>query len=88
DFSDRRFEAVLLGPLESPFASCLGDLISSRQVRIAKALAREASLDENIVSWNLFECDFAELSKKAAERLIAYLKSNGLKATSRVRLAG
>lgn len=92
---DRSFleSGVAAGAVPSffcPMASCLADQVSARQIHIVRGLAREISLDENELSWELFDCDFTELSRQAAERLIEYLSDTGaaIRHKLNMRLAG
>ena len=92
-FGSRDFEEMSLGELMpgltfNAIAYCLADQVSAKQVQIVRSLTAEAEIDVNELTWNLFDCDFAELSKKAAERLIAYLELAVVRSRHDVRLAG
>jgi len=58
-----------------PIAKSLGDMITSKQLNMIRAIGREASLDAEAECTKLLHCGIAELSKKAASHLIAHLQN-------------
>lgn len=61
--------------IEDPIARSLGDIITTKQLGMIKALSKEGGLNSNAECENLFRCRVDELSKRAASELITYLQS-------------
>jgi hypothetical protein len=57
-----------------PIAKSLGDMITSKQLSMIRAIGREADLDAEAECIQLMNCSIAELSKRAASHLIAHLQ--------------
>lgn len=62
-------------PFDDPVAKSLGDMITSKQLNMIRAIAREANLDAETECTQIMHCCIAELSKKAASHLIAHLQN-------------
>lgn len=62
-------------PFNDPIAKNLADMITSKQLSMIRGIAREANLDAEAECSQLLHCSIAELSKKAASHLIAYLQN-------------
>lgn len=62
-------------PFNDPVAKTLGDMITSKQLNMIRAIAREIDLDAEVECTQLMHCGIAELSKKAASHLIAHLQN-------------
>jgi hypothetical protein len=60
--------------IDDPVAKSLGDMITSKQLGMIRAIAREANLDAEAECSQLLNCCIAELSKRAASELIAHLQ--------------
>ncbi|HMT07691.1 MAG TPA: Rad52/Rad22 family DNA repair protein [Pyrinomonadaceae bacterium] len=59
----------------SPIAATLGDMVSGKQLGMIRAISREAGLDAEFECKTKFNCEVAELSKRAASDLIGHLQS-------------
>ncbi len=71
-----------------PVAKSLGDMITSKQLGMIRAIAREANLDAEAECSQLMHCGIDELSKKAASHLIAHLQDLQQNSTVPMRRAG
>lgn len=60
--------------IADPVAKNLADMITSKQLGMIRAIAREANLDAEVQCSQLMKCGIAELSKRAASELIAHLQ--------------
>jgi len=60
--------------ISNPMAQTFRDQVSGGQIRAAQQLAEESGVDLNNLASNVFLCEFAELSRRAAERLIEILR--------------
>lgn len=58
-----------------PVASSLGDMITSKQLGMIRAIAREANIDAKAECSQLMHCSVEELSKRAASDLIEHLQN-------------
>lgn len=74
--------------VDDPVAKSLGDMITSKQLGMIRAIAREASLDAEAECSQLLNCGIAELSKRAASDLIAHLQNLQRNNTVPIRRAG
>ncbi len=72
----------------NPMARSLYDLVSAKQIQIARVLASAKSLCANAAAEDLFDCELGELSKTAAQILIDHLENSATKQEARLRLAG
>jgi len=61
----------------NPVASSLGELITAKQLGMIRAIARESGLDAETECMKQFRCSVAELSRRAASKLIDRLKTEG-----------
>ncbi|NNE65509.1 MAG: hypothetical protein HKN33_03000 [Pyrinomonadaceae bacterium] len=79
-----------LGNETCAMARTFGDQVSARQIEIARALASKVGIDERELALEVFDCEFLELSKRAAALLIRYLEDAGScdLASLNMRLAG
>ena len=79
-----------LGQETSAMALTFRDQVSARQIEIARALASEVGVDERQLALEVFDCEFLELSKRAASLLIRYLEDTRTcdLASLNMRLAG
>ncbi|MFV0390204.1 MAG: hypothetical protein ACK5NT_15795 [Pyrinomonadaceae bacterium] len=69
---------------ENPFASSLGDMISSTQLTLIRRLGRELLLKVDLECRACMNCDVDELSVNAASAFIEHLKN--LRSTNRAAL--
>ena len=58
----------------NPIALSLSDQVTAAQTTIARNLARECGSDVDSISEKLYCCEFAELSRQAAERMIIFFE--------------
>ncbi len=61
--------------IEDPFAKNLGDMVTSKQLGMIRAVARDADLDAGSECTRWMGCSVEELSKRAASDLIEHLQS-------------
>jgi len=71
-----------------PVAKSLGDMITSKQLGMIRAVAREANLDAEAECGLTMHCGIAELSKRAASDLIEHLQNLQRDSAVPVRRAG
>lgn len=76
DSIDHEEETPVAEPkqIADPVAKNLADMITSKQLGMIRAIAREAKLDAEAECSQLMKCGIAELSKRAASELIAHLQ--------------
>ncbi|HXF42471.1 MAG TPA: Rad52/Rad22 family DNA repair protein [Pyrinomonadaceae bacterium] len=68
-------------------SSSIGDMITPKQLSMIRAISREKGIDPDSECKAMFDCQIAELSKKAASLLIERLQAIGQEAVE-VRKAG
>lgn len=61
----------------NPVASSFGELVTAKQLGMIRAIARESGLDAETECMKQFRCSVAELSRRAASKMIDLLKSEG-----------
>lgn len=61
-------------PTGDPVARNLGDMITSKQLNMVRAISREANMDAEAVCGEMFACRIEEISKRAASDLIDRLQ--------------
>lgn len=71
-----------------PVAQSLGDLVTSKQLNMIRAIARESNLDAERICSEMMYCGVTELSKRAASDLIEHLQDMQRKAAAGMRRAG
>jgi hypothetical protein len=74
--------------IDDPVAKSLGDMITSKQLGMIRAIAREADLDAEAECSQLLNCSIAELSKRAASELIAHLQNLQRNTAAPIRKVG
>lgn len=57
-----------------PVAKSLSDMVTTKQLSMIKAVAREAGVDANKECSHIMNCRISELSKRAASAFIDYLR--------------
>jgi hypothetical protein len=62
-------------PPRDPVARNLGDMITSKQLNMIRAIARDANMDAEAICKEMFACGIDELSKRAASDLIDRLQA-------------
>ena len=78
DTIERSDETPTYGPspaIDDPVAKSLGDMVTSKQLGMIRAIARTASIDAEHECSQLMNCRIDELSKRAASELIAHLQN-------------
>ncbi|MBK8467060.1 MAG: hypothetical protein IPL32_14660 [Chloracidobacterium sp.] len=75
-------------PFNDPIAKSLGDMITSKQLSMIRAISREANLDAETECTQLMKCSIAELSKRAASELITHLQNLQQNNTVPIRRVG
>ena len=76
DLYKRETEAVGQSEGSSdPIARSIADLVTTKQLGMIRAIAREKSLDADAVCKGLMKCRVSELSRKAASSLIDSLQN-------------
>lgn len=58
---------------QDPVANTLADLVTTRQLGLIRAIARENQLDADVECFEVMRCKTSELSRKAASALIDHL---------------
>jgi hypothetical protein len=58
----------------NPIALSLSDQVTAAQTKIVRNLARECGSDVDSISERLYCCEFGELSRQAAERMIIFFE--------------
>ena len=61
--------------IDDPTSKSMGDMVTSRQLGMIRAISREANLDADFVCSQMMRCSIAELSKRAASDLIEHLQA-------------
>jgi hypothetical protein len=74
--------------VEDPVAKTLGDMVTSKQLGMIRATARDAQLDADQECALLFNCSVSELSKKAASEFIDHLQALQRRSAMPMRRAG
>ena len=77
DSIEQEETAPVPAPIEKgdPVAKTLGDLVTTKQLGMIRAIAREVGVDADNECSNVIGCKVAELSKRAASDFIEYLQS-------------
>lgn len=70
-------------PPEKPVAEDLASMISTKQLGLVRAVAREAGVDADEVCSSVLKCKISELSRKAASWFIDFLRSPEFQAGAR-----
>lgn len=60
--------------INDPTSKSMGDMVTSKQLGMIRAISREANLDADLECTQLMRCSIAELSKRAASDLIEHLQ--------------
>ncbi|HEX3101735.1 MAG TPA: Rad52/Rad22 family DNA repair protein [Pyrinomonadaceae bacterium] len=60
--------------IDDPISKSMGDMVTSKQLGMIRAISREANLDADLECAQLMRCSIAELSKRAASDLIEHLQ--------------
>ncbi len=87
-FAEGRDGVDLSKNVFNPMARSLYDLVSAKQIQIARVLATAKDLCANGVAEELFDCELNELSKSAAQILIDHLENAVQAKESRLKMAG
>ncbi len=61
-------------PVGDPVAKSLGDMVTTKQLGMIRAIARESRVDAEAECMSLLNCHVDELSKRAASNLIEHLQ--------------
>jgi hypothetical protein len=81
DVPQQRQESVERAFTGDPVAKNLGDMITSKQIGLVRAKAREHNIDAEALCSEMFGCDVEDLSKESAssfiDRLLEVAKSGG-----------
>ena len=94
DSIEQEETAPVPAPIEKgdPVAKTLGDLVTTKQLGMIRAIAREINVDADNECSSVIGCKVAELSKRAASDFIEYLQSlqkkNGYAEAVPMRRAG
>ena len=72
---------------EDSIAKTMGDLVTSKQLSMIRAIARECDIDAAKECMDLMKCSVNELSKRAASELIDHLQNMQRNGTLPMRLA-
>jgi hypothetical protein len=70
----RNFQTPTVGEITVPIASNFNDLITAKQLGMARALCHELDLDVDDECQSVFKCDAGKMSKKAASAFIQHLR--------------
>jgi len=81
-------EGEIKPQMADPVAKSLGDMVTSKQLNMIRALAREADLDAERICNEKMYCGVTELSKRAASDLIEHLQDMQRKSAAMLRRAG
>lgn len=71
----RQFKVTPPSSIRDPLAKTAGDLLTARQLGLIRNLAREKGVDYEMECRQVFKCDAAELSRKAASSFIDHLEA-------------
>jgi hypothetical protein len=69
------FQPVAPSSISNPVSQTLADMLSDKQLGAIRAFAKAAHTDADEECAKLFNCQVAELSKRAASALIDHLKN-------------
>jgi hypothetical protein len=75
DYAAARQTAPAPANTGNPMSTTLGDMITSRQLGMIRAIAREANIDPDSECKGLMNCFCADLSKRGASDFIAHLQA-------------
>lgn len=73
-----RFESIgapSLSSINDPIAKTLGDMVTTKQLGMIRAISREAGIDAEVECSALLGCRVDELSKRAGSNLIDHLQA-------------
>ncbi|MBV9216398.1 MAG: hypothetical protein JO053_09490 [Acidobacteria bacterium] len=72
---DLPVQAAVTTRVDNPVAKSIGDMVTSKQLGLIRAIARDANVDAEKECASLMRCSVEELSKRAASDLIEHLQN-------------